>query len=68
MPDVPDNIRIYDRFEYYEEDCLCEYCLLYAEIDGSKKRECKIQECCCEDVRADAIANGRLIRERGWNK
>ena len=43
MPEKPDNIRLYDHFEYYEEDCLCEYCLLYAEIDGSKRRECKLQ-------------------------
>ena len=57
--------RKYDRFQYFEEDCLCCWCLNYQ----GKKRGCKKQqECCCEDVRADAVAQGRIKRKRGWNK
>jgi hypothetical protein len=33
-----------------------------------KKLGCKLKECCCEDIRADAIAHGRIKRKRGWNK
>lgn len=56
--------RIYHRFEYHEEDCHCEDCLYYQ----GKKAGCANDECCCEDIRAEAIANGRYKRPRGWFK
>ena len=54
----------YDCFEYFEEDCGHRWCLFYR----GKKLGCEQEECCCDDIRADAIANGRFIREREWNK
>ena len=59
---MPGNIRKYDRFEYYQEDTDCLWCLYYQ----GKKLGCKLEKCCCEDIRADAIANGRIKRKRGW--
>ena len=61
---MSDNKRIYNKFEYYAEDCECIYCENYL----GKKRGCKLLECCCADIRADAIANGRIKRKAGWNK
>jgi hypothetical protein len=61
---MTDYTKIHDRFEYYEEDCQCIYCLHY----GGKKDGCGLADCCCEDIRADAIANGRIKRDRGWNR
>ena len=62
------NIKIYNRFEYYEEDCNCIYCLYYKGKKKSRKRGCDREDCCFEDIRADAIAGGRIKRKRGWNK
>ena len=50
------------KFEYYEEDCRCEFCLYRS------KKSCTRKTCCCADIRRDAIKNGRINRERGWNK
>ena len=61
---MTDYTRIYNKFEYHLEDLECADCLHY--ID--KKCGCERDECCCEDIRADAIANGRIKRERGWFK
>ena len=61
---MPKAIRKYDRFEYFAEDTDCRWCLHY----HGKKHGCEREECCCEDIRADAIANGRIKRKRGWNK
>ena len=58
---MPEYTRIYNKFEYYEEDCLCENCFY-----SLGKHGCALDECCCGDIRADAIRNGRLQRERGW--
>jgi len=61
---MPQNKEKYDLFEYYEEDCEYRWCLFYQ----GKKHGCKLEECCCEDIRANAIASGRIKRDRGWNK
>ena len=50
------------KFEYFVEDCKCEYCLYY------KHGKCQRSACCCADIRADAKANGRIERKRGTNK
>ncbi|MCL2167302.1 MAG: hypothetical protein FWH49_08465 [Clostridiales bacterium] len=62
------TIRNYGSFKYYEEDCLCEYCRYNKRKGKGKKHGCGRDICCCEDIRADAVANGRIKRERGWNK
>ena len=55
------------QFQYYEEDCRCAYCLF-----NTKKLEaqnsCGSEMCSFDDIRRDAIANGRVNRERGWSK
>ena len=66
--EVSDYTRIYNKFEYHEEDCNCEDCLFFQIQTGSRKRRCIRDVCCCEDIRANAIANGRIKRKRGWNK
>ena len=58
------NARILNKFEYYLEDCDCRYCSHYL----GKKRGCKLQKCCCEDIKQDAIAHGRIKRKKGWDK
>ena len=53
--------RMYNKFEYHEEDCLF--------FQGRKNIEthgCDRDVCCCEDIHADAIVNGRTKRVRGW--
>ena len=61
---MTENTRRYDRFDYFEEDTACIYCLYC----HGKKRGCERKKCCCDDIRTDAVANGRIKRERGWNK
>ena len=56
--------RIYNKFEYHLEDCDCRYCSNYL----GKKRGCKLDKCCCEDIKLDAIKNGRIKRKKGWDK
>ena len=58
----------YDRFQYYAEDCACEYCLYYKGKSKYRKNGCDRKECCCADIKRDAIANGRIKRKAGWNK
>ena len=62
------NTRIYDKFEYHLEDTDCLDCLHYVQVGESAKRSCGSSECRYSDIRADAIANGRLKRDRGWKK
>ena len=61
---MPENKRKYDRFEYYLEDLDCRLCLYYQ----NKKLGCKLDKCCCEDIRAEAIAHGHIKRKAGWNR
>ena len=61
---MPENKRKYDRFEYYLEDTDCRWCLHYQ----NKKHGCKLDNCCCGDIRAEAVANGRIKRKAGWNR
>jgi len=56
--------RTYSKFQYFAEDCDCRYCEFYI----NRKRGCSLDACCCDDIRADAIANGRIKRKRGWNR
>jgi len=52
------------QFQYFAEDADCKYCLYHK----GAKRGCSLTACCCEDIKSDAAANGRLKRKRGWNK
>ena len=46
-----ENTRIYNKFEYWSvKDCSCVYCLHYSRKDG-----CKLPECCCADIRQEAM-------------
>ena len=63
---IPSNE--YNRFEYYEEDCSCEYCLFSQHKPKGRERGCDRDTCCCDDIRMDAIAHGRIKRDRGWDK
>jgi hypothetical protein len=38
----------------------CSLCKYYQ----GKKRGCKLEKCCCDDEKLDAIKNGRIKRER----
>jgi len=56
------NVRIVNKWRgYYLEDTECRWCLHYQ----GKKRGCALSSCCCDDEKLDAIANGRIKRERG---
>ena len=61
---MPENKRKYDRFEYYLEDLDCRLCLYYQ----NKKLGCKLDKCYCDDIRAEALANGRIKWKAGWNR
>ena len=63
---MSDFTRIYKKFEYHEEDCHCEDCLFFKSRKKGEIRSCDRDICCCEDIRAEAIANGRIKRVRGW--
>ena len=52
------------NMEYYVEDLDCIYCKFYR---GAKKG-CKLEKCPYEDIKQEAIANGRIKRKRGVRK
>ena len=54
------NVRNVNKWRgYYMEDMKCRYCRYYR-----GKRGCKLEMCCCEDEKLEAIAKGRIKRER----
>jgi len=67
MKPKKDNVRIYDKFEYHTEDISCASCLHY-EKSEVKKRGCPFTVCPYADFKAEAIANGRIKRARGFFK
>jgi hypothetical protein len=44
------------------EDMECGACLHYS----GKKGGCKLDKCCCEEEKREAIANNRIKRPKGW--
>ena len=57
-----DNVRNVNRFRgYFLEDCDCQYCKHYQ----GRKRGCKLDKCCCDEEKLEAIAAGRQKRKRG---
>ena len=59
---MKDNVRIVDKFAYHLVDCDCQYCA------NRGKRACKLIGCAFEDIKQEAIANGRIERKRGWGR
>jgi len=60
-----DNVRNVNKWRgYYLEDCACVYCEHFI----SKKRGCKLPECCCEEEKRDAEEHNRIKRKRGSMK
>ena len=56
------NTRRTSKFEgYYLEDCECIFCKNYQ----GKRRGCKLDKCCCDNEKLDAIAKGRIKRKKG---
>jgi len=55
---VKQNVYVFEKFEYYAEDLNCSLCL--------HRNECVQKDCPFEDIREEAIANGRIERERGY--
>lgn len=52
--------RRYGKFDWWSvEDCDCKYCLYYK----GKKRGCSLEECCCEDIRAEAVRREQAAKE-----
>ena len=62
------HTRIYDKFSYHAEDLNCKYCLHYQRKNKSNKTGCGNAVCRYEDIRQDAIANGRIKRKPGYFK
>lgn len=62
------NTRIFYRFEYHVEDLDCSACLLYERKTKSDPRGCGNTDCPFEDIRQEAIKNGRIKRKPGWFK
>ena len=52
--------HVFNKFYYHVSDCRCELCLYYM----GKARGCKLKKCCCEDIKLEAAANGRIERKK----
>ena len=65
---MSDYTRKYNRFQYFAEDCDCQYCLHNKKKGKDKKSGCGRSVCCYDDIRADAAKSGRIKRKLGWNK
>ncbi|MDR2559778.1 MAG: hypothetical protein LBC86_09610 [Oscillospiraceae bacterium] len=50
------NVHVFNAFEYHLEDLDCKYCL--------HKKNCDKTACEFDDIRQEAIADGRIKRER----
>ena len=57
-----ENVKNLNKWHgYYMEDLSCTVCKYFQ----GKKQGCKLDTCCCEDEKRDAIANKRIKRRRG---
>jgi len=63
---MSDFTRFYQKFEYFLEDLSCKSCLFYKQKYKSNKHGCGKNVCRFEDIRQNAITNGRIKREAGW--
>jgi len=54
------SVRYHNRFEWWSvKDCDCKWCLHYR----GKKRGCSLDECCCDDIRQEAIRREQLANK-----
>jgi hypothetical protein len=67
---MTEHTRILRRFDYHVEDLDCRDCLYFKKKSEriNKGTGCGEEACRFEDIRQEAIANGRLKRPRGWFK
>ena len=57
-----DYVRNLNKFEgYFMDDMECRWCKYFQ----GRKRGCKLDNCCCEDEKLEALAKGRIKRKRG---
>jgi hypothetical protein len=63
---MTDNTRFHNRFEYHVEDLDCSCCLFYIRRSKFKKNGCHEETCRFEDIRQEAVKNGRIKRKPGW--
>ena len=52
---------VYRKFEYHLADTECRHCLYYK----GKKQGCTLTACSCEDIKNEAVENGRIKRMKG---
>ena len=67
---MSDYTRICQPFEYHTEDLNCADCL-YRILKSQRKNKdtgCGEESCRYEDIRREAVNNGRLTRPKGWFK
>jgi hypothetical protein len=61
MKTKKDNVRRVNKWcGYYMEDMNCMYCRFFQ----GRKKGCRLEQCCCEDEKLDAIKHGRIKRAR----
>ena len=65
---MTENTRVLHRFEYHAEDLDCSDCLYYKRRSKYRKNGCGRDTCRFEDIRQEAISNGRISRPKGWFK
>ena len=65
---MTDYTRVYDKFSYHIEDLDCSCCLYYKRRSKYRKTGCGLEVCRYEDIRQDALENGRITRPKGWFK
>jgi len=60
----PQKQKIYNAVQknrlYYADDLDCKLCQFYIK----KKKGCKLERCCCESEKFDAIVSGRIKRKK----
>ena len=62
MKPKKENVKVVQKFRgYFLEDCECQYCKYYQ----GRKRGCKLEKCCYDDEKLEAIAAGRYKRQKG---
>jgi len=55
-------------FEYYIEDIDCQYCVNYKGKNKLYRNGCQQEICDFFGERRKAVKNGRIEREKGWDK
>jgi len=58
------NFKIAECFEYCLEDTNCEYCLFTQRKSKKYKNGCREETCRFEDIRREAVKNGRMKRSK----